>query len=259
MEKTDIKVYEFNIFKKEKNLVHGVFARSGGTSTGSFDSLNIGMNSGDEYSAIAENRKLIIRKMGMKPLIFLNQEHGQEIKILNKADNDLSAIFEPGREIYTADAIITDMTGVFLVIQVADCQAVMLYDAKKKVVANIHSGWRGSVKNIIGKCLDRMVEEFRCDPGSIMAGISPSLGPCCAEFVNYKDEIPENLWKYRLKETDYFDFWQMSMDQLLEKGLKKNHIENMHICTKCNTGRFYSYRGEKNTGRFACVISMREK
>ncbi|MBU2430439.1 MAG: laccase domain-containing protein, partial [Proteobacteria bacterium] len=127
MEKTDIRVYEFNIFKKEENLVHGVFSRSGGTSTGSFDSLNIGMNSGDEKSAIFNNRKLIIKKMGMKPLVFLNQEHGDQIKILKKEDNDFSLIFEPGREIYTADAIISDMTGVFLVIQVADCQAVMLY------------------------------------------------------------------------------------------------------------------------------------
>lgn len=256
MDKTDIKVYEFDGFKKDSNIVHGVFARFGGTSTKPFDSLNIGMNSGDETSAIEKNRKLIILKMGMKPLIFLNQVHSDEIKILRKDDASFSIDFEPGRETYTADAIITDMTNVFLVIQVADCQAVMLYDSQKKVIANIHSGWRGSIKNIVGKTVDRMVAEFGCSPGDIQAGISPSLGPCCAEFINYKDEIPEDLWEYKAADKDYFDFWKMTRDQLTAKGVLEDNIENMNICTRCNSAQFYSYRAEKTTGRFACVISM---
>ena len=148
------------------------------------------------------------------------------------------------------------MKDMFLVIQVADCQAVMLYDPEKKVIANVHSGWRGSVKNIIGKCVDKMILEFGCQPGNIMAGISPSLGPCWSEFVNYKDEIPKKLWKYKIEGKDYFNFWEMSSDQLIDKGVKKGHIENMEICTKCRTDLFYSFRGEKTTGRFACVISM---
>ncbi len=256
MENSEIKVHEFDIFKKEKTLIHGVFTRAGGISVEPFDSLNIGVNSGDETSAIADNRKRIIWKMGMKPLLFLNQVHGDEIKVLKKEDNDLLETFEPGKETYTADAIVSDMPGVFLVIQVADCQAVMLYDTQKKVIANIHSGWRGSIKDIIGKCVDKMMDEFDCQPPNIMAGISPSLGPCCAEFINYKDEIPKELWKYKIENKDYFDFWQMSLDQLMAKGVQRQHIENMELCTKCNISEFYSYRGEKNTGRFACVIAM---
>ena len=256
MENTEIKIYEFEHFKNHTNIVHGIFTREGGISTEPFDSLNIGMNSGDELSAIANNRKLIIRKMGMKPLVFLNQMHGDDIKVLKKDDNDLSEYFQPGQETYTGDGIITDMKDVFLVIQVADCQAVMLYDTTKKVIANIHSGWQGSVKNIIGKCVDKMVLEFGCQPENIIVGISPSLGPCCSQFVNYKDEIPKSLWKYKLEDKDYFNLWEMSRDQLMDKGIKKEHIENMEICTKCNTDIFYSFREEKTTGRFACVISM---
>jgi YfiH family protein len=132
----------------------------------------------------------------------------------------------------------------------------MLYDPQKKIIANIHSGWRGSVKNIIGKTLDKMGLQFGCQPENIIAGIAPSLGPCCSEFVNYKDEIPQNLWRYKIKGKDYFNFWEISRDQLREKGVKKNNIQNMEICTKCNTEMFYSFRKEKTTGRFACVISM---
>ncbi len=252
----DIKVHEFEHLKQEAHILHGVFTRIGGTSRGVFDSLNIGMDSGDDQTAVSNNRKCIIKKMGMKPLVFLNQVHGDTIKVLKKDDNDLSQLFIPGKETYMADGIITDMKGVSLVIQVADCQSVMLYDPDKKLIANIHSGWRGSVANIIGQCVDKMVLEFGCRPENILAGISPSLGPCCSEFINYKEEIPEHLWQYKHKDKDFFDFWAMSRDQLMEKGVKKESIQNMEICTKCNTDIFYSYRGEKTTGRFACVISM---
>jgi len=252
----NIKIYEFEHFKNYTNIVHGIFARSGGTSTGAFDSLNVGMNSGDKSSVIENNRKLIIKQMGMKPLVFLNQVHGTKIKVLKKADNDLSEAFQPGREAYTADGIITDMKNICLVIQVADCQAILLYDHKNKIIANIHSGWQGSIKNIIGECVDQMIFQFACQPDNIIAGISPSLGPCCSEFINYKDEIPENLWKYKFQDKDYFDFWKISCDQLMDKGIKKDNIENMEICTKCNMDKFYSFRGEKTTGRFACVIAM---
>ncbi len=257
MESADIKLYEFKLFKKDTHIVHGIFTRHGGISTGPFDSLNIGLNSGDKPSAIADNRKFIIKEMGMKPLVFLNQVHGDDIKVLKKEDNDLSENFQPSKEAYTADGIITDIKNVFLVIQVADCQAVLLYDLKKKVIANIHSGWQGSVKNIIGKCVEKMILEFDCHPEDIIAGISPSLGPCCSEFINYKDEIPPNLWKYKIADKDYFNFWEMSMVQLIDKGIKKQHIENMEICTKCNADIFYSYRRENITGRFACMISMK--
>lgn len=256
MENSEITVHTFELFKSEPHMAHGVFTRQGGTSAPPFDSLNIGMNSGDQTDHVAENRKRMIKKMGMNPFIFLNQVHGSRITVLKKEGNNLSEIFEPGKETYRADGIVTDIKDVFLVIQVADCQAIVLYDPQKKVIANVHSGWRGSIENIIGKCLDKMVSEFGCRPETILAGISPSLGPCCSEFINYKDEIPRHLWKYKIGETDYFDFWALSADQLTEKGVKKEHIENMNICTKCNTDQFYSFRGEKPTGRFAAVIAM---
>ncbi len=253
---TDIKILEFEQFRDVKGIIHGVFTRSGGVSQKPFDSLNVGMNSGDDTANVARNRKMITLKMGMKPLVFLNQVHGTDIKVLKKDDSDFSIQFEPGREIYTADAVITDMKGVFLVIQVADCQAVMLYDPKSQVIANIHSGWRGSVKNILGKCLARMTKEFGCNPENILAGISPSLGPCCAEFINYEKEIPNELWKYKHRDKDCFDFWQISADQLVTAGVGKENIENMGMCTKCSTKQFYSYRAQKITGRFASMISM---
>ena len=256
MGNNDIKVYQFGRLKKNPGLSHGVFARTGGASPPPFNSLNIGLNTGDDISFVTYNRDQVRIKMGASSLVFLNQVHGDDILILKKDDPDAHRIFELEKERFTADAVITDIKEICLVIQVADCQAIMLYDPQKKVIANVHSGWRGSVKNIVGKCLDQMKMVFDCEMEDISAGISPSLGPCCAEFVNYKDEIPDDLRKYRIDNTVHFDFWKMTMDQLTDKGLKKENIEQIDICTKCNPEIFYSFRGEKTTGRFGCVISL---
>ena len=126
---------------------------------------------------------------------------------------------------------------------------------RKKVIANVHSGWRGSICNIAGKCVELMAREYGCRPQDILAGISPSLGPCCAEFIHYKTEIPRSFWKYRVKEN-HFDFWKMSFDQLREAGLRFENIEISDMCTRCNPHLFFSYRHSNTTGRFAAVIGL---
>ena len=142
-----------------------------------------------------------------------------------------------------ADAVISDCPNIGLTISAADCQAVMLYDPSRKVIANIHSGWRGSIQNIIGHTVNKMVDVFGCRAAELFAGIGPSLGPCCAEFINYRDEIPELYWPYRIS-NNHFDFWAISRDQLIEAGLPGRQIETGGICTKCDTARFFP-TGEK--------------
>jgi len=100
-----------------------------------------------------------------------------------------------------------------------------------------------------------MQQHFGCHPDAILAGIGPSLGPCCAEFINYKTEIPQEFWRYK-DPGDHFDFWAISYDQLLNGGVLAKHIESCQMCTRCRTDDFFSYRAEKTTGRFAAVIGM---
>lgn len=251
----------FTHFSDCPHLVHGVFTRHGGVSRPPFDSLNVGGRTGDDPAAVMENRQRILSCLGMSRAVFLNQVHGKEVLVLAKEDTpDPALIWKPGCPaagiVPTADAVVTDLTDLALVIQVADCQAVLLADFEKKVIANVHSGWRGSVENIIGRCVDVMIRRFRCDPGRILAGISPSLGPCCAEFIHYRKEIPEPLWRYKLPDRAYFDFWRMSLDQLRETGVLLDHIITMGECTRCRPDRFFSYRHAGKTGRFACVIGQ---
>ena len=155
-----------------------------------------------------------------------------------------------------ADVLVTDRTGKFLVVQVADCQAILMYDPVRRVVANAHCGWRGSVADVAGRTVAALHAGFGCRPQDLLVGVGPSLGPCCAEFVNYREEIPSGLWGYR-RDTVYFDFWAMTRDQLIAAGVRAEHIETSRLCTRCNTDRFFSYRGEKRTGRFPAVIGLK--
>jgi len=138
---------------------------------------------------------------------------------------------------------------------VADCQAVVLFDPVRRVVANIHSGWRGSVANIIAKTVSVMQHHFACNPADLLAGVGPSLGPCCAEFIHYEDEIPRQYWHYK-NSGRHFDFWAMSRDQLCKAGVPGDNIRVAGCCTRCRTDLFFSYRAEKVTGRFAVAVGL---
>ena len=242
-------VFQFAVFSGFPELMHGVFARVGGASAPPFDSLNVGEGIGDEDACVAANRGIIATWTGGMALAALRQTHG----------NSVHVFIGTGAEIPppAADAAVTEAAGISLLIQTADCQPVMLYDPIRRVVANVHSGWRGSIHNIIGRTVAVMVETFDCRPGNLVAGIGPSLGPCCAEFIHYRSEIPKALWPYR-RGLQHFDFWAISRAQLTASGVPDENIETGGICTRCSPHLFFSYRHQQRTGRFGAVIGLRK-
>ncbi len=244
-----ISYYLFPNLESFPDLMHGIFTRNGGFSKGPFSSLNVSLSVGDVSENVIRNRKVVSKCMDNGELIFIKQVHGRNVVFVSgKTPNASTPV--------AGDALVTDLYNKLLVIKIADCQAVLLYDTAKHVIANVHSGWRGSIHNILGATIDAMKEKFNCRPSDILAGISPSLGPCCAEFVNYKNEIPEQYWKYKDSGCN-FDFWTISADQLSCAGVIPENIYSCRICTRCNKDLFYSYRGEKITGRLATVIGLK--
>ncbi len=248
--KNGLTLQHFQHLSSCPEVCHGITTRRGGTSAPPFDSLNMACSVGDDTVHVAANRRRLGGRFdGMDP-VYLKQVHGNTVAVLDGAvAGEVSHL--PGE----ADAVVTDRPGYLLTILVADCQAVMLYDPVRSVIANIHSGWRGSIANIIGRTVAVMKERFACRPADVLAGIGPSLGPCCAEFINFRSEIPDSLWSYRVSEN-HFDFWALSRDQLIDAGLRPPHIEVGGICTRCRSDLFFSYRAAKVTGRMAAVIGL---
>lgn len=232
------------------DIGHAIFLRTRGCSDAPFDRLNVSLAVGDHAERVAGNRRLVADALDATELVFVRQVHGHRVRIIDdRPVGDGAASPE-------ADAMITDRAGKYLMVQVADCQPILMYDPVRRVVANIHCGWRGSVADVIGRTVEALRSGFGCAAKDLLVGVGPSLGPCCAEFVNYREEIPSWLWGYR-RDTVYFDFWAMTRDQLIAAGVREDRIEVSRLCTRCNTDRFFSYRGEKRTGRFPAVIGLK--
>jgi len=274
--KNGVSFLEFEKLAKLPGIKHGIFTRNAGVSTGPFRSLNISFGVGDDDRNVRRNREIISKCLNEKDFVFADQVHGSRVMVFSKDNNnsitfdiDFSSAVEPpeilSKQICVSnpdsehkhvDALVTNIRKKILAIQVADCQSVIMYDPVQQVVANVHSGWRGSINNIIGFTIKVMKKSFGCFAGDIVAGIGASLGPCCAEFVNYGKEIPKKYWKYK-DDDDHFDFWSLSRDQLCQAGILIDNVDLSRLCTKCDPDRFFFFFLRGTTGRFASIIGLK--
>lgn len=237
---------EFEIFADFPRIKHAIFLRKGGISQGGFRSLNLSDQVGDNPKSVQANRALAAKLLGLPALAAGVQCHGKdifEIRLENHADRKL------------CDALVTDQPDIGLMINHADCQAALFYDPIKHVIANVHSGWKGNVQNIYHHVIAYLTGRFGCLPQNLLVGISPSLGPHSAEFVNYRTELPEMFWDFQIK-PNYFDLWEISRWQLCQSGILDHHIQIAAIDTLTNEDDYFSYRREKITGRNGLVASI---
>jgi hypothetical protein len=249
-----IPFYRFHLLSRFAELEHIVFTRLGGVSLPPFASLNVSYDTGDEARRVRENLQRIRNVADCSSFIYARQSHSNDLVILHRYPQ-----FDPqvNYPLHGKDGFFTQLPGLLMMIKVADCQAILLYDPQRKVVGIIHAGWRGSVNNIVAKAVQLMVVEYNSSPADIIAGIGPSLGPCCSEFRNWQDELPPHFSRFEVS-TNHFDFWALTQFQLIESGVMRENIEIAGLCTKCHPEVFYSYRGEGKTGRFAVALGIKD-
>ncbi|MBU0664049.1 MAG: peptidoglycan editing factor PgeF [Proteobacteria bacterium] len=234
------------------DLIQATFNSYHGVSAAPFASLNGSFGVGDCADKVQANRNRMKQALGINRLISARQVHGDQIFRLGETpDSD--------QELDGIDALMTDRRGVGLMIQHADCQAILLHDPVQSAIAAVHCGWRGSVIRIIEKTVEMMNSCYQSRPEDIAASISPSLGPCCSEFINHRQELPTSFQAFQTR-SNYFDFWQISRFQLMEVGLHPEKISVAGICTSCSPD-FFSYRrairqGNGITGRNCTIISL---
>jgi len=230
-----------------RHFVAVSFSRHGGVSPPPWDSCNLSFACGDAPANVRENRQRVKAGLGLNILVAARQVHGDRVVCIDhRPAVDL--------EVSDCDALITRQPGIGLLVQQADCQAVLLADPVQQVVGICHCGWRGSILDIIGKTVAAMQTHFGSDPADLHAAVSPSLGPCCAEFVNHRNELPAAFRPYMVRPA-YFDFWAISRDQLIGAGLAADRIHIASICTRC-TPDYFSYRRDHHTGRCGTVVAI---
>lgn len=221
-------IKQFSIFKPfSDRLVHGVTTKQ----MGSFN---------DEEKNFSEQ----LKKLPAKKPVFSNQVHGNKV-IWIKSHPNIP---------FHGDAFITQKKNISLAVKVADCQGILIYDPKTESIAAIHVGWRSLALNIINKTIQKMQDVFGSNPKDMLVGISPSLGLCCAEFSDPKNELPTSTHSYI--QGKHVDLWSISIEKLKKSGIPENQIEIIKECTKCQPGKYYSHRNA-DTGRMAVFISLK--
>jgi polyphenol oxidase len=232
-------------------IPHGMFRRDGGISSAPFASLNFSDDIGDQQERVQANRTQALKALQLRGLISVRQVHGDQVLVAQPA--------HLSNEAEGYDAIISTLPGIGLLIQQADCQAVLLHAPRRGVVAAIHCGWRGSVTDIIGKTIHRLQTTCGVNPADLRVAISPSLGPCCAQFIHYQQELPSWMHAFQVQPR-YFDFWAISQHQLIAAGVPANQIDIAAVCTRCDYN-FFSYRRARYhnngiTGRNGSIIGL---
>jgi YfiH family protein len=207
---------------------------------------------GDRSFREKDLRKLAGR-LGFRPL-FLNQVHSDVVRFLDEA---------PKRRL-RGDAAVTRLPGLLLVIQTADCLPVILVERKKRVIAAVHCGWKGTSQRVLEKVVTGMRERYGVDPAAILAAFGPCIGRACYEVGEDvrrsfaggggQDHLFRPVEGREGKHR--FDLGGANRFQLLRLGLKPGHIFAVDICTHCHPD-YPSYRRDGEAcGRMLSFIGL---
>lgn len=148
---------------------HAFFTRKGGTSTGLYDSLNLGRGSGDDPASVAVNRRRAAAALGV-PVDSLNgcfQIHSTVVRVAEEPWGDARP---------EGDAVVTDRTGIACAVLHADCAPVLLADPEARVVAAAHAGWKGALDGVVASTVAAMVAQG-AGARRIRAAVGPCIGP----------------------------------------------------------------------------------
>ena len=274
--------FSFPILDQFDFIVNGYSTRVGGVSVGDVGSLNLSlarevamhMEVPEEEcrAKLRENHERLAAAVGYTTdaLIFSNQTHTDNIRIMQ--DIDRGNGFVRPNEYHDTDGMMTDITGQALMTFYADCVPLLLVDPVHKAIANVHSGWRGTIKGIGSKAVRMMREVYGSDPSKLVAAIGPSICWDCFEvsedvaqaFMDrYYGTVHKDLVKTgRLTETVdqkyHVNLQRACMENFLEAGLKKQNISLPDLCTACNKDYLFSHRASfGKRGNQAAVLMLR--
>jgi polyphenol oxidase len=141
----------------------------------------------------------------------------------------------------------------------ADCVPIFFADSNGGAVGLAHAGWRGTVQNVGAATVRALEASYGTKPGDLVAGIGPSIGPCCFEVGN---EVAEQFGEMpdvilNIGEKPRIDLWEANRRALVNAGVSPNAIEVSRICTRCRQTDYFSPRAlGYPAGRFGGLIGL---
>jgi YfiH family protein len=290
-------------------LRHGFSSRAGGVSKiygvdpvnrdeRNVGELNLGWTKEDDPANVAKNRRRFLAEVSGSPtatLVTLRQIHSGMIRVVGPMDLEPPLQTPDGRAVLRGDALMTDVPGVMLGAQTADCVPVLVADVKRRAVAAFHAGWRGTLKRIVERGIGTMRLQYGSRPEDLVAAVGPAIGPCCYsvgeevrfEFESqfaYADELFSEVYdsdpvrdKYPLLFLTarapghsnigpqiHLDLWEANRRQLLDAGIPAKRVTLVGECTACSVSeggkKYFSHRAESGfTGRMMSVVGVAKR
>ena len=246
-----------------------VTARLGGVSQGPYASLNLGLHVGDDDKAVLENRRRAAAALGadLSDMVFCNQSHGRAVRVVTAADRGRGTLSLTDA-IDATDALVTTEPGIILVVMVADCVPIVLYDPVAHILACVHAGWRGTVAQVSEAAVDTM-STLGSDPADIIACLGPAIAADRYQVGADVAEAAQRCFGARTGDVLrpdgtglwLFDLWTANRIGLRQAGLRD---ENVHVAAEAtgthggtpNNGQFFSDRELRPCGRFAAIARL---
>ncbi|WP_072680653.1 peptidoglycan editing factor PgeF [Arcobacter sp. LA11] len=208
---------------------------------------NLAYHVPDTKENVDKNRKELATKYNfdLENLIYMNQVHGNNVEIITK---------DSPRLIDSCDGIITNEKNLTLMVMVADCIPILYMDKIKGVVAAVHAGRNSTFQRIAEITVQKMIEEFDCNVKDIEVILGPSIQKCCYEVNLELANIVKESFGEEFVDGRLIDLQGINKMLLNEQGISNISIYN--TCTKCSNEPYFSFRKDKNCGRFAGLISV---
>ncbi|MBW2342342.1 MAG: peptidoglycan editing factor PgeF [Deltaproteobacteria bacterium] len=260
----DILFFE-NLLTRQK-IKHFVSTRTGGFSTSPYNSLNLGLNVGDDPEKVMKNRKRLgaTMRIPLHHLTIGQQIHSGNVAVISKKLRGKGCSHHD-EAVKDTDAMVTNVPNICLLILVADCVPMLFFDPVRNVIGVAHAGWKGTLQSIAFHTVRAMENGFGSSRHNIIAAMGPSIGPCCyevgPEVITEMKAVFSNFQDYIRHESrdgkGYLDLWKANLDQLLHAGIERKNIEMATQCTCHNPDVFFSYRHQHGqTGRFGAGICI---
>lgn len=268
-----IEYLKFKALEKFKDKIDvKVFLRHGGVSEGIFNSLNVRIAGKDLRENVIENVNRIANIFNLDRNDICKGTQAHTDNILHLDENNMKEYAFDRINEDEVDGYVTGSNKLATLVTTADCNAIVIYDPVNNVVANIHSGWKGTIKRIYLKALDKMKENFNTNPKDVIVCVSPAVLSCCfsSEDETFKNQFvdiwgDEENYIYYEKDNEkrfHIDLSYVITKDLIDAGVKEENIHFAKICTCCNQEDFYSYRyktmnKEEDYGCFATVAKLK--
>jgi polyphenol oxidase len=222
--------------------------RVGGVSEGPYESLNLGIFTGDDPDRVVENRRRLAGEAQIDPerARMAWQRHGPEVRRASQ-----EGILAPGTQHEPCDGWWSDEPGQGMMLVTADCLPVAIAgaDGDSPALAILHVGWRGLLAGIV----QNGVQELGKD--ALAAAIGPGIGPCCYEVGDDVAAPFEAQFGAEVLNDGRLDLWRAAELALNRAGV--GDVERTDLCTFCHPELFFSHRRDHGTtGRQGVIAAV---